>query len=275
MSLLIRLLGPVDVRYHETITPIGPPKRSAMLAALALNANRPVHLSALVDSLWGDNAPLSAMKNLRSHAHALRMVVGGRLVTHTRAYELQVDTNELDSSLFTSLADRGTAALAAGDLTGAVSAYSKALGLWRGLALHGVPRTPRLDASLAGLLDRRLAVFEDCCAARLATGTAGELVPDLRRHLASHPFRERAWEVLMLAQYRSGDLAGALASFAQAIDVLREQLGLDPGPELVSLHRAILARDPRLLNVPNNRHSLSVSIYRRRPRAPRPRTARP
>jgi DNA-binding SARP family transcriptional activator len=215
-----------------------------MLAALALSANQPVSLDVLTETLWGDDAPDSALMNLRSHAHSLRAVVDGRLVTRSGAYELQLDVDELDTTLFTSLADWGTAALAAGDTVGAVAAYRDALGLWRGAALHGVPRTARLDALLAGLLDRQLAVFDDYCDARLAGGAASELVPDLRQHLAGHPFRERAWGTLMRAQYRAGDTPGALASFAQAQDLLREQLGLDPGPELVELHRAILARDP-------------------------------
>lgn len=246
MSILVRLLGPVDVRRNDTITPIGAPKRGAMLAALALAANRPVSLDALVETLWGDNAPPSATKNLRSHVHALRTIVDGRLVTHSGAYELQLGADELDTTLFTSLADRGAAAFAAGDMIGAVAACGEALGLWRGAAMSGVPPMARLDATLAGLLERRLAVFEDYCAARLAGGATSELVPDLRRHLASHPFRERAWAALMLAQYRSGDVHGALTSFTQAEAMLREQLGIDPRGELAVLHHAILARDPQL-----------------------------
>jgi DNA-binding SARP family transcriptional activator len=270
MSIFIRLLGPVEVRHHDTLTPIGAPKRRAMLAVLALAANRPVQLSTLAESLWGDGSPSSATMNLRSHAHALRMLVGPRLITHASAYELQLDTDELDASRFMSLADRGAVARAAGDVVGAVAAYGEALGLWRGAALLGVHRTPRLDASLTGLLDRRLAVFEDYCGARLAGGAASELVPDLRRHLVSHPFREHAWQALMLAQYRSGDVPGALASFAQAIDVLRNQLGLDPGQELVDLHRAILARDPRLeVDVLTDGHSPSARSHRHQVRTPR------
>jgi len=250
MSLLIRLLGPIEIEHVDTVTRIGAPKRQAMLATLALSANRPVALDTLIETLWGDTVPDSAMKNLRSHAHALRTVVKGRLVTHSGAYELQLDADELDITLFTSLADRGAAALAAGDTAGAVAAYGEALGLWRGAALQGLPDPVRLDASVAGLLVRRLAAYEDYCDALLAGGAAGELVSDLRGYLAGHPFRERAWSALMRAQYRGGDLAGALTSFAQAQAVLREQLGVDPGPDLVALHRAILARDPRLMADP-------------------------
>ena len=246
MSIFIRLLGPVEVERNDTVARIGAPKRQAMLATLALSANRPVALDLLVETVWGDDMPDSATKNLRSHAHALRTMIDGRLITHTGAYELRLDTDELDVTLFSSLAERGAAARTADDPVGAVAAYGQALGLWRGAVLQGVPRTARLDASAVGLQDRRLAVYEEYCDARLAGGAATELIPDLRRHLAGHPFRERAWGALMRAQYRGGDVAGALASFAEAQNLLREQLGVDPGPELAEVHRAILARDPGL-----------------------------
>lgn len=246
MPILVRLLGTVDVCHDNTVTVIGPRKRRAMLATLALAANRPVSLETLAEMLWANDAPASATKNLRSHAHELRAVVHGRLITHSGGYELRLDSDELDVSLFLAFADRGAAALAAGDLLDAVVAYGEALALWRDVGLLGVPRTPQLDAALAGLLERRHAVFEGYCEARLGAGATSELVPGLRRHLAAHPFRERAWGGLMLAQYRSGDVYGALGSFGEALSMFREQLGVEPGRELVELHRAILARDSRL-----------------------------
>jgi DNA-binding SARP family transcriptional activator len=246
MSVFIRLLGPIDICHDDAVMAIGAPKRRAMLAMLALGANRPVTLPALVDTLWGDAAPPSALKNLRTHAHALRSLVDGRLVTRPGAYELQLNTDELDATLFVSLADRGAAALAAGDPSGAVAAHGEALALWRDASLPGMPHAGGLDATLTGLSERRLAVFESYCDARLATGSTSELIPALRRHLGVHPFRERAWAALMLAQYRSGDLEASLSSFGHAEAILREQLGVDPGRELVDLRQAILARDPRL-----------------------------
>jgi DNA-binding SARP family transcriptional activator len=243
MSIVVRLLGPVDVRRDDTITPIGAPKRRTMLAALALATNRPVPLDSLLERLWGGSAPRTATQGLRSHAHALRAVLGTRLVTHDGAYELRLAPDELDVTLFASLADRGAAALAAGDMVAAVAACGRALGLWRGTALPGVPRTAQLDAILAGLTERRLGVFEDYCAARLAGGATHELAPDLRRCLTAHPFRERAWALLMLAQYRSGDIHGALTSYADAQSILRDQLGVNAKGELAALHHAVLTRD--------------------------------
>ncbi|GIH15518.1 AfsR/SARP family transcriptional regulator [Rugosimonospora africana] len=246
MSILVRLLGPVEVRRDDIVTPIGSSKRRTMLASLALTANRPVSLDTLIEALWSDEAPSSATKNLRNHAHALRALLGERVVTHPAAYELCLATDELDVTRFLALADRGADAYAADEAVTAAAAYREALALWRGEPAPGVPRTAALSAIVAGLLDRRLSVFEGYCDAKLASGASGELVPDLRQHLVRHPFREHAWGTLMLAQYRSGDLPGALRSYAQARTGLRRDLGVDPGPDLVNLHRAILSRDPCL-----------------------------
>jgi DNA-binding SARP family transcriptional activator len=246
MLVFVRLLGPVDVRRENSVIPIDAPKTAAMLGALALAANRPVSLDALAWTLWADHPPVSATKNLRSYAHALRSSLGSRLVTRLGAYELRLGADELDTRRFTTLADRGASALVAGDTTRAVALLGEALGLWRGDILHGVPRTPRLDATLEGLRERRLAVHEDYFQARLAAGMDRELIPGIRLYVASYPFRERAWGSLILAQYRSGDVPAALASYTQALATLRDNLGVDPGPDLLALHRAVLARDPRL-----------------------------
>jgi DNA-binding SARP family transcriptional activator len=261
MSVLVRLLGPVDVHHDDIVTPIKSTKRRTMLATLALAA-RPVSLQTLVEMLWSGNTPSSAVENLRNYAHALRTLLGTRLVTHSAAYQLRLATDELDVTLFLSLADQGARAFAAGEAATAASTYHEALALWRGEPAAGVPRSAGLGATLAGLLDRRISVFEDYCDARLAGGASSELVPDLRHHLARHPFREHAWITLMLAQYRSGDLVGALGSFNRAQTLLRRDLGVDPGPELVALHRAILDRAPHLDN-PHRITSPAASAFAR------------
>ncbi len=246
MLVFVRLLGPVDVRRENTYVRVAAPKTAAMLGALALAANRPVSLGELGQTLWGDHAPASATKNLRSYAHALRGILDDRVVTRMGGYELRLAAGELDTTLFVALADRGGAALASGDVVGAVAALGEALRQWRGEPLDGVPRIGRLEAALVGLRERYQSAFEDYVQARLAAGMDRELIPEVRLYLASHPFRERAWGSLMLAQYRGGDVSGALASYRQAVVMLRDNLGVDPGRDLVELHRAVLAREPRL-----------------------------
>jgi hypothetical protein len=120
------------------------------------------------------------------------------------------------------------------------------LALWRGAAGDGLPRGTSLDARLTALEEQRLDVFEDYVQARIATHADADVAAELRRHLAQHPLRERAWWQLMLVLYRSGNAAAALAAYAEARAALGEQLGIEPGNALVVLQRAILHRDPLL-----------------------------
>ncbi|BBH69350.1 hypothetical protein ACTI_60350 [Actinoplanes sp. OR16] len=246
MSIMVRLLGPVELRGEDGPVDPGPAKRRAVLAALALHADRPVTLNRLTDLLWAGEPPASAVANIRNHVAALRRTVGDRLVSRLGAYQLVLAPHELDVTEFQQLADRGRAALAAGEATRAEPELAAALRLWRGPAGSGLPAGAGLDALLAGLEADRQRVLEDLIDARLDLGYAGELVPPLRDHLAGHPLRERAWAQLMLALYRTGDLAAALSAYRQAQSELRSQLGVDPGRELADLHAAMLDRAPRL-----------------------------
>jgi len=102
-----RVLGPVKLIFEHQPISIGPAKRRAMLAALALDANHPVTLGQLADALWAGPPPASAVANLRSHAAALRRVLGNRLVARPRAYELSVHDGEFDAAEFARLAAAG------------------------------------------------------------------------------------------------------------------------------------------------------------------------
>ncbi|MEU4689575.1 BTAD domain-containing putative transcriptional regulator [Actinoplanes sp. NPDC023714] len=246
MSIMVRLLGPVELRGEDGPADPGPAKRRATLAALALEAGRPVTLNRLTDLLWAGEPPASAVANIRNHVAALRRALGDRLVSRQGSYQLVLARHELDVAEFQQLAESGRAALAAGEATRAEPELAASLRLWRGPAGHGLPRGTGLDVLLAGLEADRLRVFEDLTDARLDLGYAGELVPPLRDHLAAHPLRERAWAQLMLALYRAGDLAAALSAYRQAQAGLRAQLGVDPGRELAELHVAMLERAPRL-----------------------------
>jgi hypothetical protein len=136
--------------------------------------------------------------------------------------------------------------MSAGDAAGAVSSLAAALGIWRGRAGQDLPADTPLHRRLAVLDDHRLAVFEDYVQARMALDPHADVIPELRHHLAHAPLRERAWGQLMLALYRTGDAAAALSAYADARAVLRTDLGVEPGPELRTLHRAILRRAPDL-----------------------------
>lgn len=244
MQLDIRLLGPVELRVGGRRVAPGPGKRRAVLAGLALAANRSVSLDRLAAMVWSDVPPPSATANLRSHLAALRRMVGDRLVTRPNAYELRMQPDELDVTEFHRLAENGRTALVRGYALDAVPALDAALALWRGAAGEGLPTGTTLDNRWASLEEQRLQVFEVLTDARLAVGRHAELLPGLREHLAAYPLRERAWGQLMLALYRCGEVPAALAAYRDARARLDQHLGIEPGEELAALHRAILERAP-------------------------------
>ncbi|WDZ84080.1 AfsR/SARP family transcriptional regulator [Micromonospora cathayae] len=246
MQLQIKLLGTVELSVDGQPVTVGAAKRRAVLAGLALEANRPVPLDRLARMVWGAQPPTSAVANLRSHVFALRAAVGDRIVAHLHAYELRIAPPELDVTEFQRLAGEGRALLAAGDASAAVPALTGALACWRGPAGSGLPTGTILHGRWASLEEQRLQVFEELTQARLDLGESGDLLDGLRQHLSAHPLRERGWSQLMLALYRCGDVPAALAAYQHARSALDEQLGIEPGDELVALHREILDRTPGL-----------------------------
>ncbi|MEV6811996.1 BTAD domain-containing putative transcriptional regulator, partial [Micromonospora sp. NPDC051296] len=246
MQVDLRLLGRMQLLVEGVDVTPGAARRRAVLTALALGANGPVSLNRLSEVTWGAMPPASAVANLRSHVTGLRKVLGDRLTARRNAYELRLAGEELDIGRFERLAREGRVHLSAGDHRPAVGALTAALGLWRGPAGDGLPSGPGLDGYWAGLEEQRLRVFEDWSQARLAVGEHADLLGGLRRHLAAHPLRERAWGHLMLALYRCGDVPAALTAYREAHAVLAEHLGIEPGEELAALHRAMLDRSPDL-----------------------------
>ncbi|MEU5943244.1 AfsR/SARP family transcriptional regulator [Micromonospora sp. NPDC047548] len=250
MRLQIRLLGSVELRVDDQVVTPGAAKRRAVLAGLALEANHSVSLPRLVDMVWSDVPPASAVANLRSHAAGLRRTLGDRLVARPNAYELRLSPHELDVTEFHRLAGEGRSLLATPDPAGAVATLTAALAHWRGASGDGLPRGTALDNRWASLDEQRLQVFEELAEARLAAGEHQHLLTELRGHLAAQPLRERAWGQLMLALYRCGDVPAALTVYRDARAVLDEQLGIEPGEELASMHRAMLDRASELAYTP-------------------------
>ena len=251
MALAFKILGPVAVSRDERSLAVGSPKQCTLLVALLLDANRVVSTEHICDLLWEDGPPRSALANLRTYAAALRRQLGAgreprRLITRSVGYQLRVEPGELDLDTFTELSERGRYALTSGDLETARTVLSDALAIWRGAPAEDAARTATLAPVLDTLAERRAATAEDLLDARLALGEDHALIAELRRLLVAHPLRERLWAQLMTAQYRSGDPAAALAAYSTCRDTLAEQLGLEPGPHLHQLQRAILDRDPAL-----------------------------
>ena len=230
------------------------PGLRALLALLALAANRVVSESALIDGLWRDEAVRPREGNLHAQVYQLRRRLtamepgrAARLLTRPPGYQLMLGPEESDLTQFTALVARGRAAARGGEAEAAVSALGEALALWRGPALTDVADiTDRLTAEAAALDEQRLAVQADFGDAALAVGRHAEIVADLGPLVAQHPLRERLRGQLMLAFYRSGRQAEALACYQAGWRILTAELGVEPGTELKDLQDKILHADPSL-----------------------------
>jgi peptide/nickel transport system substrate-binding protein len=256
-----RILGSFEVRVDGRRAALGGEKPQALLAILLLHRNEVVSADQLIDGLWDESPPASALPTLRAYVSRLRKALNGAaesaagardcgagssdgvLLTRGRGYLLRVTSGELDFERFQELAEHGRDALASGDAGEAASLLREALGVWRGPPLAEFAYEPFAQAAIAQLEELRLAAIEDRVEADLALGQSRELVGELRELVARHPLRERLRGQLMLALYRSGRQAEALESYQAFRRRLSEELGLEPGPAVQQLEHAILGRD--------------------------------
>jgi DNA-binding SARP family transcriptional activator len=228
-----RILGPLEVRDDGQAVELGAGKPRAVLAVLLLNANRVVSSDTLIESLWGERPPATATKALQIYVSQLRKQLGReRIVTTSPGYELRLEPDELDLVRFEQL-------VAGGD-------YRAALALWRGAPLADFAYEPFAQSEIARLEELWLATVESRIEADLGANRHASVVGELEALVRQYPLRERFRAQLMLALYRSGRQAEALDAYQAGRALLSEQLGLEPGPELRELQRAILAQDPAL-----------------------------
>lgn len=229
-----RILGPLQVWHGRQRIAIGGPQPEKLLAGLLLAGGRVVPLAALIDALWDGEPPPTAKHQVHKLIADLRQRLPGGIETDRPGYRIRIETAELDAAAFAKLA----AALTIESLTAA-------LALWRGPALAGIDgRTLRTEAD--ALDERRLCVTEQLAGLKLAAGQAAEVAAELPGLIAEHPLRESLPSLLMVALYRCGRQADALSLYAATRAKLADELGLDPGPELTSLQRQVLRRDPAL-----------------------------
>src|SRR5580765_5854051 len=246
-----RLLGPVEAVGDDGPLALGPPKQRALLAVLLLNGNETVARERIVDELWAGHPPRAAVQSLQVYVHGLRQALGAdRIETRGTGYRLRLGPGELDYERFERLVEGASQALATERPADAAEDLRAALGLWRGSPLADLSgeavaatEAPRLD-------DRRVHALELLHDAELALGRHDDLIPELERSIAEEPYRERFRAQHVLALYRSGRQTEALEAYRAARDVLVEELGIDPGPELQELERLILRHDPSLAAPP-------------------------
>jgi predicted ATPase/DNA-binding SARP family transcriptional activator len=246
-TIEFRVLGPVAVVGDDGPLTLGAPKQRALLAFLLLNANAVVPRDRLVDVLWGAGPPHSAVSSLQVYVHGLRKVLGAeRIERHGAGYRFQLEPEELDLARFERLVERAARAVASGQPQAAAEDLRRALDLWTGEPLADLAGEPVHDTEAPQLEERRLRAIELRHDAALALGDHDALVPELERLIAAEPYRERFRAQHALALYRSGRQVDALAAVRAARELLVEELGVDPGPELQELERQILRHDPLL-----------------------------
>ncbi len=259
-SLELRVLGPVEVVFDSVARRIGSPIQRTLLGLLLLHPNEVVTTDRIVDVLWPDNPP-EARRKLWFHVSKLRGILqpgaedaGAILATHPTGYVLRIETDRLDAGRFERLTRSARSALE-DDPARAADLLRQALGLWRGQPFEDVLHEDAVSSEVARLNELRLAALEDRLDADLALGRAGELIAELQALIAEQPFREGLRAKLMLALYRAGRQADALAAYRQARRTLVEELGIEPSDGLNVLHKRILEHDPALAGHPPARHT--------------------
>jgi DNA-binding SARP family transcriptional activator len=248
--LEIRILGPVEVLRDGRPVALGGAKQRALVADLTIHANEVVSADRLIDDLWGDEPPDTAPHMLHVYVSRLRKTLEdhGRAVLETRppGYVLNLEPqDDLDAARFESHIRQARSALDSRPAQ-ALAAFDEALGWWRGRALEEFAHEAFAQPAAARLEELRQATNEGRVEALLALGRHEEALGELEALIARFPLRERPRELQMLALYRSGRQGEALQAFQSARRQLAEELGVDPGPSLVSLEQAILRQDPEL-----------------------------
>jgi DNA-binding SARP family transcriptional activator len=257
------ILGPLTITADDgSPVLVTRPLHRRMLALLLRSAERAISCDQLIAALWADDPPLRPEVSLRSCVYGVRkaLPVPGRVRNTGAGYLIEVQPGELDLTEFRDLAAQGRQAFDSGNAQVAASLLAQALALWREPPLADLPA----DRDTARLCDQRAEIHEALIDAQLATGRHRLVLADLRSDVATDPLREHAWAQLMIALYRCGARAEALAAFGRLRMMLVSEYGIEPGPELQELHRQVLADDPALV-LPGGSGRQAVQVMPTRP----------
>jgi predicted ATPase/DNA-binding SARP family transcriptional activator len=239
----VSLLGPVRARVADQETGVNGAKPRLLLALLALSPGHVVPVERLIDGLWGEDPPATARKALQVHVSTLRRLLGNESIVTTNAgYQLDAD---VDSVQFEAMIDDAVGRLSI-QPESAVASLEQALAMWRDVPFSDLPEEEALVPERVRLTEIRLRAIERRVETLIELGRHHEVLGDLERLTADHPYREELRELQMLALYRSGRQADALRAFQAARHRLAEDLGIDPSVELQELEQRILDQDPSL-----------------------------
>lgn len=255
-EVTIELLGPLSVCVNRVPVMPSAAKPRQVLALLSLNAGRVVTVSSLIDELWGDNPPPTALTTLQTYILDSRRRIAAALGpgqdpkrvlrTWHNGYLLDCQVGRIDVRDFGRLAQSGRTAAERGDDKSAADIFSQALALWRGDALVDVPKGKILELETAALEETRLAVLGHRIKSDLALGRHADILGELTALAARHPLNEKLSALLITALYRTGHTGRALQAFHQLRSSLVTELGIEPSAQLQRLQHAVLSRDPSL-----------------------------
>jgi DNA-binding SARP family transcriptional activator len=247
------VLGPVRGFAGDAELRLGSPQQRGVLAMLLLARGRQVSLDGLIDGLWGTDVPRAGVGTVRTYISRLRRhfdTAAGRgdlIESIGDGYMVPRNAVVLDLDQFEEGLGKARTAGQCRETARAVTVLGNALGLWRGVALAGVPG-PFAEARRVRLAELHMVAAEEKLTLEITLGQHGVAIAELRELLAEHPFREGLSELLMLALYRAGRQAEALAIFNDVRQLLGAELGIDPGPGLRAMHQRILRADDRLMD---------------------------
>nr|AVV48298.1 SARP family transcriptional regulator [Streptomyces sp.] len=250
VAVRFQILGPMEITGVDGPVQLGGLNQRAVLGYLLLNANKVVATSSIIRAVWGHDAPRTCRKMVQNAVAGLRRILAAApdvsLQTRSPGYLLTVNPRHVDLSMFQILADQGRRHLAAEEWQAASTALRKALALWHGPVLADLTEAGIAWPEQEVVRNERLTALEDCAEAELALGKHWDLVGELERASSCTPVRERLSGQLMLALYRCGRQPEALAAYQRTRAALADEFGLDPGPELLDMERAILTHAPEL-----------------------------
>ncbi len=236
----VKILGPLEVRRNADVLALGGARQRSLLALLLLHRNEVIPRERLIDAIWDESPPATAVNALQVAVHGLRKLLGAaRLRSRHGGYELVVEPGELDLDEFERAADRARSGAAT------ATELRHALSLWRGAAATDA-YPDGVQGELARLDEQRVFLLEERIEADLAVGRHAALVEELEGLVADHPYRERLRGQLIVALYRAGRQADALEAYGRARRTLVDDLGIEPGPELRELEARVLRRAPVL-----------------------------
>lgn len=251
------ILGPLSVASGSGPVVIGAKRLRSVLAILLLHPSVTVSMDRLIDGVWPERPPRSAVENIRTYVWQLRCLLDeagdeGRLESRPGSYRLLAELEELDLLRFTTLVADGRRALQRGSAREAAVLLERAARLWRGDALSELELGPAMRAKTAALDEERRAVELEWISSRLAIGDYAQMAAVLRQLTIERPLDEGLWRYLVVSLYSMGRAAEALSAYAEARSYLVSELGIEPGPELQKAQAAILAGE-EIPNVPHGR----------------------